>query len=127
MRDYNYRKRTKVKEQVNRKTLYNDRGYWPSMPSKGIGENSKEYYVEGHTGTYKKFLKRQASKAVRKARIDSVNSGCHYRKMYELLWQWYWWFCICGGKVDTLAWGASDWKVVRVRIPLDTPIKSIPK
>lgn len=89
MRNYNYRINAKHKEQSKRKELYSNRGYWPSMPHKGIDENGKEYYTEGFAGRYKKFLKVQANKAVRRAELNSVNSGCHYKKMYELLCQWY--------------------------------------
>lgn len=89
MRGYNFRRKAKIKEQKRRKTIYNDRGYWPAMPSKGIGEYGEEYYTEGFTGIYKGYLKRRASKAVRSADLDSLSSGAHYKRAFDLMWEWY--------------------------------------
>ena len=85
MRDYNFRRKAKIKEHNKRKILWYDRGYWPSMPHKGVDEYGEEYFTEGRTGTYKKFLKRQANKAVRKSELDNVGSGCNYKRAYNLV------------------------------------------
>lgn len=88
MRCYNFRKQAKLKEQNRRKELWNT-GYWPSMPNQGVGENGEKYYLEGRTGTYKRFLKRQANKAVRRAELGTVGSGKNYRKVFDLEWEWF--------------------------------------
>lgn len=62
MRDYNYRFNAKRKEQLRRKTLHYDRGYWPSMPHKGVDKYGEEYFTEGRTDTHKKFLKNKLIK-----------------------------------------------------------------
>lgn len=89
MRDYNYRFNAKRKEQLRRKTLYYNRGYWPAMPHKGVDEYGEEYFTEGRTGTYKRFLKKQANKAVRNTMFDNINSGCNYKRVYSLTYMWY--------------------------------------
>lgn len=88
MRNYNFKRKAKIKEQQRRKELWNT-GYWPSMPNKGVGENGEEYFIEGKTGTYKKHLKRRANKAVRRADLESVGSGNNYKRVFNLEWEWY--------------------------------------
>ena len=89
MRDYNYRKRMKDKELHRRKELYHNRGYWPTMPGRKINEKDQEYYVQGQGCNRKKYLKRNASKSVRRAELDSISNGSNYKKVYDLLWEWY--------------------------------------
>lgn len=88
MRNYNFRRQAAMKKQARRRNLWNT-GYWPSMPNKGVGENGEEYFIEGTTGNYKKYLKRQAAKAVRRAELETIGSGNNYKKVYELTWKWY--------------------------------------
>lgn len=61
MRDYNFRQKAVIKEQKKRKWLWNS-FYWPSMPNKKVDENGKQYFIEGKTGAYKKFLKNRLTK-----------------------------------------------------------------
>jgi len=88
MRDYNFRKKAVIKEQKKRKWLWNE-FCWPSMPNKKTDENGKQYFIEGKTGAYKKFLKKQANKAVRQSKLDIVGSGANYKRVYDLTYKWY--------------------------------------
>lgn len=89
MRDYNYRKNVRQKEKRRLKELYNNRGYRPAMPNKKIDKDGQVYYVEGYQCHRKKYIKKAANKAVRKSKISNINKGSHYKKIYELLWEWY--------------------------------------
>lgn len=88
MRNYNFKRKALMKEQKNRKYLYST-GYWPTMPMKKIGENDHEYFIEGSKDNYKKHLKRRANKAIRRAPLEAVGSGAHYKKIFNLPNEWY--------------------------------------
>lgn len=85
MRDYNYRKRAKYKEQLNRQMIWNS-GYFPSMPYERIAECGAAYYMEGGWTAYK-YYKRSANKAVRQYK-GRINEGSAYKRHYELEWSW---------------------------------------
>lgn len=89
MRDYNYRRHAKEKELKNYKRACECFKYKPRKPKKQQDFKGNFYYVEGSADGRKKFLKRQASKAVRKNRKMKVPKGSSYKKMYELIYQWY--------------------------------------
>lgn len=89
MRDYNYRKRMEDKANRRRKELWYDRGYWPTMPSRKEDENGNVYYTEGYQCKRKKFIKRQANKAVRRVPLGSLSNGANYKRAFELQWTWY--------------------------------------
>ena len=84
-RDYNFRKFHKKREQERRALIY--KGYFPTMPKMNIGENGEPYYTEGSKDLYKQFLKRAASKKVRKAKV--VSNFSYYKKVFDLPWIWY--------------------------------------
>lgn len=88
MRDYNFRKSNKVKEQEKRKFIYNT-GYFPTMPNEKEGDNGKPYYVEGSKSNYKQYLKRVANKKVRQSELDDIGSGGGYKRAFDLPWNWY--------------------------------------
>jgi len=87
MRNYNFRKKAKRKEQQRREFLCNI-GYWPSMPRRQIGKNNTQYYLEGFTGTYKPFLKKEANARVRRIK-GQISNGAEYKKLYDLVYKWY--------------------------------------
>lgn len=89
MRDYNFRVKCKKKEQENRKEIYNNRGYFPTIPNRGIGENGEEYYMEGLQSKRKKSLKRTSNKKVRNYKLDGISNGRNYKKVFDLQWNWY--------------------------------------
>lgn len=89
MRDYNYRRKMKKKADKRKKELWFNRGYWPTMPSRKVDEEGQVYYTEGYQCKRKKFLKRQANKAVRQADLESFSNGSNYKRAYNLLWEWY--------------------------------------
>jgi hypothetical protein len=89
MRDYNYRKRMKDKEMRKRKELYYNRGYWPTMPERRVNEKGQEYYIQGYQCNRKKYLKKYANKSVRRSELDSISNGSNYKKVYDLVWEWY--------------------------------------
>lgn len=43
-------------------------------------KKGQTYYVQGNTGTYKRFLKKQAAKKYRKIDLEEIKSGSHYKK-----------------------------------------------
>lgn len=88
MRDYNFRRDAKLKEQRKRKELW-DRYYWPSMPRKRQDEENNKYYIEGTTGVYKRFLKRRSSKIVRRVDLGKIGNGNNYRRAFPLMWEWF--------------------------------------
>ena len=87
MRDYNFRKEAKRKEQQRRDFLWNT-GYWPSVPRRQIGKNNTQYYLEGVTGTYKPFLKKRANARVRQFK-GQIGNGAEYKRLYNLVCEWY--------------------------------------
>ncbi|NLZ53692.1 MAG: hypothetical protein GX892_11195 [Thermoanaerobacteraceae bacterium] len=87
MRDYNFRKKAKRKEQQKREFLWHS-GYWPSVPRRQIGKNNTHYYLEGFTGTYKPFLKKKANARVRQTK-GRISNGSEYKKLYDLVLKWY--------------------------------------
>lgn len=89
MRDYNYRKRAKEKELKNYKKACDLFKYNPRMPKKQQDFKGNIYYVEGRADGRKRFFKKQASKAVRKKKKGKIPKGSSYKKMYELVYQWY--------------------------------------
>lgn len=89
MRDYNFRRKVKIKEQRKREFLWNT-GYWPTMPNQGVDMSGNKYYIEGDKDVYKQHLKRQANKAVRKAKLESISSSrSNYKRVFDLPWEWY--------------------------------------
>lgn len=88
MRDYNFRRSNKRKEQERRKLIYNT-GYFPTMPKESEGDNGEIYYVEGSKSNRKQFLKKVANKKVRKSNLNDVKNGGHYRRIFDLPWNWY--------------------------------------
>lgn len=88
MRSYNFKKNKKEKETKKRKDLYG-RGYWPTMPNLQTKENGDEYYVQGKPDNTKKFVKKQAVKAIRNNKCDTIKSGSSYKKNYDLWWEWF--------------------------------------
>lgn len=87
MRNYNFRKKAKRKEQQRRDFLWNT-GYWPSMPRRQIGKDNTQYYLEGFTGAYKPFLKKKASARVRQVE-GQISNGAEYKRFYNLVCEWY--------------------------------------
>lgn len=89
MRNYNFRKKAKLKEQKRKEFLWNT-GYWPTMPNRGIDEDGNEYFMEGSKDVYKQYLKRKANKCVRKADLESIGSSRgNYKKVFNLPWEWF--------------------------------------
>lgn len=88
MRNYNFRKEAKRKEQQRRDFLWNNVGYWPSVPRRRIGEDNTQYYLEGVTGTYKPFLKKRANARVRQFK-GQIGNGAEYKRLYDLVCKWY--------------------------------------
>lgn len=87
MRNYNFRKQAKIKEQEKRKFIYN-LGYFPTMPSKNHGINGEEYFIEGKEDIFKQYIKRQASKSTRRYKKGLSNGGS-YKKVYNFPYEWY--------------------------------------
>ena len=87
MRDYNFRRNNKIKEQERRKEIYKF-SYKPTMPNKGIDEDGNEYYIEGIKSLVKKSLMDLSNKKVR-AYKGKIPSGANYKKIYDLQWNWY--------------------------------------
>ena len=48
-----------------------------------------KYYIEGETGSYKRFLKRRSSKIIRKLELEKIGDGNNYRKVFPLWWEWF--------------------------------------
>ncbi len=88
MRDYNFRKNNKVKEHSRRKFIYNT-CYFPTMPKRSLGINDEEYYIEGSKDSYKQYLKKIANKKIRRSNLDDVKNGGHYKRIFDLQWNWY--------------------------------------
>lgn len=88
MRSYNFKKESKQKEQMRRQMLWGT-GHWPTAPTKKTSKSGNDYFIEGSKSPYKKHLKRLASKSIRKKDLDSVGSGKHYKKVFNLANQWY--------------------------------------
>lgn len=88
-RNYNYRKRMKEKEQKRRKFLYSNVGYFPTMPNQKTDMNSNEYYTEGDLDLRKGYLKRESNKKVRRHRLSHGDSGSNYKKVFNLMYEWY--------------------------------------
>ena len=88
MRDYNFRKVEKSKEQERRKLIYKT-GYFPTMPIECEGDNGKLYYKEGCKSNHKQSLKKVASKKVRQSKLEEVRDGGHYKRIFDLPWNWY--------------------------------------
>lgn len=86
MRNYNYRKSCKKKEQEKRKLVYNT-GYFPTMPNKGYGDNGEEYFIEGCKSNYKQYLKKVSNKKVRN--YENLSKGSNYKRVFDLPWIWY--------------------------------------
>lgn len=89
MRDYNFRKAHKAKEQAKRKLQYYDRGYSPGSPKEVVGDNGELYYTEGSLDSYKQSLKKVANKTVRQTPLEEVSDGKSYKKLFNLPWAWY--------------------------------------
>lgn len=89
MRDYNFRRKAKAREQASRKTFYYDRGYSPSTPKEIVGDNGELYYTEGSLDSYKQHLKRRANKKVRTSPLEETKEGSHHKRKFDLPWEWY--------------------------------------
>ncbi len=89
MRDYNFRRNAKLKEQKRRKELWDGPWYWPAMPYRKQDEDGNKYYIEGKTGSYKRFLKRRSNKIIRKLELEKIGDGNNYRKVFPLWWEWF--------------------------------------
>lgn len=87
MRDYNYRKEMEKKE-TKRKSMISKLGYVPTRPYAKRDKNNNVYYVSYHCKT-KKYIKKKANRAVRRAPYGSVGNGSNYIKVYDLDWEWY--------------------------------------
>lgn len=88
-RNYNFRKKAKQKEQNKMALSCEIMRCQPSTPRMRETKNGQTYYVQGNTGTYKKFLKKQAAKKSRKIDLEEIKSGSHYKKLFALMWEWY--------------------------------------
>lgn len=88
MRDYNFRKYNKSKEQARRRFISN-LGCFPTVPKRAEDKSGKVYYVQGCKSNYKQTLKRLANKKVRRSKHWETGNGNHYRKIYGLQWEWY--------------------------------------
>lgn len=89
MRDYNFRRDMKEKEQERREFLVYETGYWPCTPKPAEDESGKKYFTEGAKSVSRSFHKRAANKAIRRAELDSIGSDSNYRKAYDLWWEWF--------------------------------------
>lgn len=88
MRDYNFRKNNKKKEQERRKEAY-ESGYWPTMPCRKEGIGGSSYYLEGGSCRKKQELKRASNRLVRGKNLDEVGSYSNYKKVFDLWWEWF--------------------------------------
>lgn len=88
MRDYNFRTSNRRKEQEKRRLIYKT-GYFPTMPKESEGDNGELYYVEGSKSNRKQYLKKISSKKVRQSKLNDVKSGGHYKRIFDLPWNWY--------------------------------------
>ena len=88
-RNYNFREKAKQKEQNKMALSYEIMGCQPSVPRMRENKKGQTYYVQGNTGTYKRFLKKQAAKKSRKIDLEELKSGSHYKKLFGLMWEWY--------------------------------------
>ena len=88
-RNYNFREKAKKKEQDKMTLSYKIMGCQPSVPRMRENKKGQTYYVQGNTGTYKRFLKKQAAKKSRKIDLEELKSGSHYKKLFGLMWEWY--------------------------------------
>ena len=88
MRNYNFRKYNKSKEQARREFISNI-GCFPTVPKRAEDESGNIYYVQGCKSNYKQTLKRIANKKVRRSKPYETRNGGHYKKMFGLQWEWY--------------------------------------
>ena len=88
-RNYNFREKVKKKEQNKMALSCEVMGCQPSVPRMRKNKKGQTYYVQGNTGTYKRFLKKQATKKSRKIDLEEIKSGSHYKKIFDLMWEWY--------------------------------------
>lgn len=88
MRDYNFRKSSKKKEQARRKLIYKAK-YFPTMPIECEGDDGALYYKEGCKSNHKQSLKKVSSKKVRQTEFGEVKDGGHYKRIFDLPWNWY--------------------------------------
>ena len=88
MRNYNARKEHKRKVHQKRKKIFAS-NYWPTMPLRKGDNDGLEYYTEGSRSPVKQKLKRQSNKKIRSSKLDKVTSPSHYKKVYDLWWNWF--------------------------------------
>lgn len=87
MRNYNFRKQAKQKEQERRKFLWH-LGYWPTMPREVRSIDSLQY-KEGAQNICKQYWDREANKRVRRTPLEDIANGNFYRKIYDIMWIWF--------------------------------------
>ena len=88
-RSYKFREKSKQKKQDKMALSYGVMAYEPSRPRRRKNEKGQTYYVQRRTGSYKRFLKKQAAKKYRKIDLEELKSGSQYKRLFDLTWDWY--------------------------------------
>lgn len=88
VRDYNYRRHHKIKEQKRRKKINEINSWVPTSPARKVSENGDEYYIEGDKSLAKQVHKRNARRKTRYRDDDFADNGGEFKKDYDLWWNW---------------------------------------
>lgn len=89
MRDYNYRKLQRNKEQEKLSLAYHSYSYNPRGPEKRKDPNGLVYFIQGHPDNRKPWAKKMATKKVRRNKLIKISNGKEYRKHFPLNCMWF--------------------------------------